>query len=232
MNVFEAVRDAITARQAAELYGLKIRRNGMACCPFHPDKTPSMKLDKRYHCFGCGADGDAISFVAEYAGLSKLDAAKKLAQDFGISYEDTDKAWHRPPVRAAPAPPILTPAQEYQKAEDRCYRAYCDYYHLLKDWMEKRRPNSPDDELDDLFVEACHKLVYVEYVLDEILLSGTIEERAEFVREHGKEIPSLERRISDFTQGTAGCSASGCAGNGSPPDSQTEPEYSIDDGTL
>ena len=55
MNVFEAVREAVTARQVAEFYGIKIRRN-MACCPFHPDRTPSMKLDKRYHCFGCGAD--------------------------------------------------------------------------------------------------------------------------------------------------------------------------------
>ena len=214
MNVFEAVRESVTARQAAESFGLKISRNGMACCPFHPDKTPSMKLDKRYHCFGCGADGDAINFTAEYLNLSKLDAARKLADDFGIRYEEKEEDWHRPPVRAAPAGPSLTPAQEYQKAENRCYRAYCDYFHLLKSWMENRRPQSPDDELDDLFVVACHKLAYVEYVLDDIFLSGTIEERAEFVREHGKEIPSLERRISEFTKGTEGSCPSGGKGDG------------------
>ena len=56
MNVFEAVKQSVTTRQAAEHYGIRVGRNGMACCPFHNDKTPSMKLDRRYHCFGCGAD--------------------------------------------------------------------------------------------------------------------------------------------------------------------------------
>ena len=58
MNVFEVVKQSVTTRQAAEHYGIHVGRNGMACCPFHNDKTPSMKLDRRYHCFGCGADGE------------------------------------------------------------------------------------------------------------------------------------------------------------------------------
>lgn len=58
MKLFEAVKEAVTARNAAEYYRIKVGRNGMAVCPFHPDKNPSMKLDKRYHCFACQADGD------------------------------------------------------------------------------------------------------------------------------------------------------------------------------
>ena len=46
MKLFEAVKEAVTARSAAEYYGIKVGRNGMAVCPFHPDKNPSMKLDK------------------------------------------------------------------------------------------------------------------------------------------------------------------------------------------
>ena len=84
--------------------------------------------------------------------------------------------------------------------------------------MIEQAPKSMDEEPNDLFVEACHKLTYVEYVLDEIFLSGTIEERAKFVREHGKEIPSLERRISEFTHGTAESCASGCKGDGAASD--------------
>ena len=45
MNVFEAVKQSVTTRQAAEHYGIHVGRNGMACCPFHNDKTPSMKLE-------------------------------------------------------------------------------------------------------------------------------------------------------------------------------------------
>lgn len=70
MNVFEAVKQSVSTREVAEMYGIKVRRNGMACCPFHDDRNPSMKLDNRFHCFGCGADGDAIDFVAKLYGLS------------------------------------------------------------------------------------------------------------------------------------------------------------------
>ena len=92
MNVFEAVKQSVTTRQAAEYYGIHVGRNGMACCPFHNDKTPSMKLDRRYHCFGCGADGDVIDFAAALYGLGKKEAAVQLAQDFGLSYEDLETA--------------------------------------------------------------------------------------------------------------------------------------------
>ena len=69
MNVFEVVKENVTARQAAEAYGLKVGRTGMACCPFHSDKSPSMKLDERYYCFGCGATGDAVDLTAKLFGI-------------------------------------------------------------------------------------------------------------------------------------------------------------------
>ena len=100
MNVFEAVKQSVTTRQAAEHYGIHVGRNGMACCPFHHDKTPSMKLDRRYHCFGCGADGDVIDFAAALYGLGKKEAAVQLAQDFGLSYED----WKPPGKAKKPKP--------------------------------------------------------------------------------------------------------------------------------
>jgi hypothetical protein len=83
MNVFKAVREnGITARQAAERCGIKINRSGMAVCPFHKDKNPSMKIDRRYYCFGCGEKGDAIDFVAKFYGLGKKDAALQIASEF------------------------------------------------------------------------------------------------------------------------------------------------------
>lgn len=87
MKLFEAEKEAVTARSAAEYYGIKVGRNGMAVCPFHPDKNPSMKLDKRYHCFACQADGDVIDFVAKYFNISVKESAEKLAEDFSVPYE-------------------------------------------------------------------------------------------------------------------------------------------------
>ncbi len=65
MNIFSEVKGYLTARQVAENYGLQVRRNGLACCPFHDDKHPSMKIDKNYHCFACAVGGDAIDYVCQ-----------------------------------------------------------------------------------------------------------------------------------------------------------------------
>ena len=77
-NVFEAVKQSVSTREAAEFYGIKVSRTGMACCPFHDDKNPSMKVDQRFHCFGCGEDGDVIDFTAKLFNLSPKEAAEKL----------------------------------------------------------------------------------------------------------------------------------------------------------
>ena len=87
MNVYEAVKNTVTTRQAAEYYGIKVTGRGMARCPFRHDWHPSMKLDQRFHCFGCQADGDVIDFVAGYFSLSVRKAVMKLAEDFGVWYE-------------------------------------------------------------------------------------------------------------------------------------------------
>ena len=63
MNIFSEVKEQLTTRQVAESYGLRIRKNGVACCPFHDDRHPSMKVDKNYHCFACGVGGDVIDYT-------------------------------------------------------------------------------------------------------------------------------------------------------------------------
>ncbi|SIO08939.1 DNA primase [Sulfurivirga caldicuralii] len=65
----------------------KAGRNYVACCPFHSEKTPSFNVipsKQFYHCFGCGASGDAIKFLQEYDGLSFTDAVEALAQQVGL----------------------------------------------------------------------------------------------------------------------------------------------------
>ena len=79
MNLFQTIKAAITVKQTAALYGLPVTPNGMVCCPFHEDHTPSMKLnDTYYYCFGCGATGDVIDLTARLFDLSSLQAARKL----------------------------------------------------------------------------------------------------------------------------------------------------------
>ena len=190
MNVFEAVKGNVTTRQAAEMYGIKVNRNGMAVCPFHNDRNPSMKLDKRFHCFACQADGDAVDFVSRLFGLPCKEAAMKLADDFGISYDSRQKPTVRPHIREP------TAEQIYQKEEARCFRVLSDYFHLLRSWERQYDPQTPEDEWHPLFVEALQKTSYIEYLLD-TLIDGSPEERQALVAEQRNEVMKLEQRFAE-----------------------------------
>ena len=191
MNVFEAVKPNISTRQAAEMYGIKVNRNGMAVCPFHNDKNPSMKVDKRFHCFACQADGDVIDFVSRLCGLPCKEAAMKLADDFGISYDSRHKPTVRPHIRES------TAEQLYQKEEARCYRVLTDYFHLLRRWETQHAPKQPDDVWHPLFVEALQRKSHIEYLID-TLIDGTKEEKQALVAEQRKEVMKLEQRIAEY----------------------------------
>ena len=190
MNVFEAVKPNITTRQAAEMYGIKVNRHGMAICPFHNDKNPSMKVDKRFHCFACQADGDAVDFVSRLFGLPCKEAAMKLADDFGISYDSRHKPTVKPKIREP------TAEQRYQKEEAHTYRVLSDYFHLLRRWETQHAPKQPDDEWHPLFVEALQKASYIEYLLD-TLIDGSLEERQALVAEQRNEVMKLEQRFAE-----------------------------------
>ena len=186
-NVFEAVKQSVSTRDAAAFYGIEVKRNGMACCPFHDDKNPSMKVDQRFHCFGCGEDGDVIDFTAKLFNLSPKEAAEKLAQDFGLIY-DSQAPPRRRYVRQK------TEAQKFREDRQRCYRVLSDYYYLLKKWEADRSPRTPEEEPHPRFVEAIQKKPYVEYLLDLFLYESEEEQKA-WIAEHTAEITHLERRL-------------------------------------
>ena len=186
-NVFEAVKQSVSTREAAAFYGIEVKRNGMACCPFHDDKNPSMKVDQRFHCFGCGEDGDVIDFTAKLFDLSPKEAAEKLAQDFGLIY-DSQAPPRRRYVRQK------TEAQKFREDRQRCYRVLSDYYYLLKKWEADRSPRTPEEEPHHCFVEAIQKKSYVEYLLDLFLYESEEEQKA-WIAEHTAEITHLERRL-------------------------------------
>ena len=197
MNVFEAVKQNVTTRQAAELYGITVSRNGMAVCPFHNDKNPSMKLDRRFHCFGCQADGDAVDFVSRLFQLPSKEAAIKLADDFGIAYDNRQKPTIKPHIREP------TPEQKYRQEEMHCYKVLCEYFHLLQKWEQQYAPQTPEDDLHPFFVEALQRMDYIEYLLDG-LLSDDLRERAAIVTEYGKEVRAIEQRISGLAAAGSG----------------------------
>ena len=177
MNLFEIVKYGVSCREAAERYGVEVNHYGMALCPFHNDRHPSLYVaDDHYHCFACGEHGDVIDFVSKLFHLSLYDAAQKLAADFHLTPD-------KPPSAAAlHAKRIQTEAQQLRETEQLCFSVLSDYAHVLRDWKVQYAPQSPAEAPDERFVEACHKLDEVEYYLD-ILTSGNSYERSEVIHQ-------------------------------------------------
>ena len=90
--------------------------NYLACCPFHSEKTPSFTVSPSkqfYHCFGCGAHGNAISFLMEYQGLGYVEAVRDLAESVGMKMPEFE-----PRAKKSEAGPDLYAIMDQA----------CDYY--------------------------------------------------------------------------------------------------------
>ena len=200
MNLFQEVKDKVTAREAAEFYGIDVKRNGMAKCIFHNDSNPSMKLDRRYHCFGCQADGDVIDFAGKLFGLPPWETTKKLASDFGIENPEAGRAAALPEKTRLKGTENKrnqksTPETEEEKKErrirklERQIRSWIEraeitllqYMVLLEKWEKEYRPAGPEEEYHPLFCEALAGKTVVRYQLD-TLLYGTDADRLDFSR--------------------------------------------------
>ena len=159
---FKSVKSLVTAREAAEHYGLTVNRHGMALCPFHDDHNPSMKLDDRFHCFGCGEDGDVIDFTAKFFNLSLPEAAEKLVKDFGNGVE-------LPTSPAPPAPP--DPAQH-------CHDVLLQMEVQLHRQKRLTAPQSMDDPITTEYAKNCQMYDFIVGLAD-LLSGGTEQQKAD-----------------------------------------------------
>ena len=157
---FKAIKGLVTAREAAEHYGLNVNSRGMALCPFHDDHNPSMKLDERFHCFGCGEDGDVIDFTAKYFNLSLREAAEKLLADFGNGVE-------LPYTPAPPKPP--DPAK-------RCHDVLLALEVRLHHQKWGTAPQSMDEPITTEYAQNCQMYDFIAGLAD-LLSGGTAQQK-------------------------------------------------------
>ena len=124
MSYYPALKQRLTCREVAPRYGLKVNASGMALCPFHDEHSPSLKLSRGFHCFGCGAQGDVITFVSRLFGIPPGEAAQKLSADFGIPAGDHSRG---PPAARTEMETWVSYAKEILHG----------YYDLLIDWKQR-----------------------------------------------------------------------------------------------
>lgn len=84
-NLIPRIKKRLTIREIVDRYGLAVKR-GFICCPFHPERTPSLKLyqNNTWYCFGCGAHGDVIDFVSKMEGKTFSETIRSLALELGL----------------------------------------------------------------------------------------------------------------------------------------------------
>lgn len=168
MNLFTVVKTSISTREAAARYGVEVNRHGKALCPFHNDRHPSLFVDDdHYYCYACGEHGDVIDLTAKLHCLTLYDAAKKLAYDFCITQD-------KPPDKATLEKlNKKSEAQRLRENEKLCFSALMEYYKLMQEWMVLYAPRTPEDRQHDRFVQACHDLSYVEYLVDLLIMGDS-----------------------------------------------------------
>lgn len=175
MDLFSTVKTNISTIDAAERYGIEVKRNGKALCPFHNDRNPSLFVaDDHYHCFACGEHGDSIDLVAKLYDLPLHAAARKLASDFGLTPD-------KPPNKVIQEKQNRkSEAQRLRENEKLCFSALMEYMKLLQEWKLLYAPRIPEETWHPHFIEACDRLDYVEYLVD-LLIMGDSYERTEVI---------------------------------------------------
>ena len=218
LNIFEKVKQSVSAESAASFYGVKTGRSGMTNCLFHSDRTPSMKIyPDHYYCFGCGAHGDVIALTAQLLGLSQLDAAKKLAEDFHIDitvhHFGTRTTDNRPDEvlnigtqiadnLGVGSSPILSEEETPNSADLRrqisqAVRTLSDYKRIVEYHLSRAAPSTPDEPWSNPFDAICNERTRVVILLD-LLCSDDDSCRISALRDHHDEINEMKRITEAF----------------------------------
>lgn len=176
MTIFEEVKELVDVPTAARHYGVEVNRSNMAICPFHNERTPSMKLyERNYHCFGCQVHGDVINLVQELFELTPIEAVKQINSDFGLCF-NVDKPPDRADIQRIEKK--NTERKTHEQWENHAYKVLNDYLWLMRDYAEMYAPQNPDDIPDSRFVYSQYHLSYAEYIADEFLLADKKEKLA------------------------------------------------------
>lgn len=184
MSIFDEVKSRLDMRSVAVEYGFTPNRSDYIHCPFHSEKTPSMRLyEQSFYCFGCGIGGDVIKFVMKLFELSAIDAVKKLNSDFTLNLivDCNDIELKETAVNMAQL------MRYYMDWEKWAFLILNGYYKLLMQWYKLFSPKTPEDTPYHLWLRACYELPVIHnYCM--ILINGSDDERKSFYINYRREV--------------------------------------------
>lgn len=174
MDFASEIKSRVDCKAIFEFYGFSINRAGFCRCPFHGEKTASMKVydgDRGYHCFGCNESGDAITFVQKYFSVGFHQAVQKLNEDFGLGLpigEQIDRRKRLEMEKAAflRRKKVEQERKNHEQLEDEYNRRLAEFAAVDRIRIQYA-PKRGDRELHPEFVRALSRIGIAEYYLDE-----------------------------------------------------------------
>ena len=198
MDFIKQVKERVDIVQTAEYYGIKLNKNGFCNCPFHNEKTPSMSISKSkqiFYCFGCNKGGDSITLVSLLFNMTPFEAAKNINKDLvlGIELPNYSK-WNNTRQREKKCKInnyqlMQKKREQFENWDNQTFITLKGYLHLLKKWKELKDPSN------NLYIKALKELDYIEYLIEELYINGTEEERVKFKKTQGKEIERIGKEL-------------------------------------
>lgn len=193
IDVFQEVRDRVTALDAARHYGLEVNRAGFCCCPFHHEKTASMKLypgAKGFYCFGCHAGGSVIDFTAQLLGLDALGAVRRLNADFSLNLQLDQQPTQAEQQEVRRRQEIAAAHKAFEEWRGGFIRQLNAAYRVAHIALKR------GGELTEREAAAVRMQAPLEYYAD-TLANGTPEEQAQIYRERGQIARWIEPILND-----------------------------------
>ena len=207
VDIFQEVRNRLNLRQIVSFYGCGTPKHNYICCPFHTEKTPSMRIyDYGFNCYGCGAKGGMIDFVMKLFGISNIEAVRKLNEDFCLNLDIGHISCKRKPVPKVKPITKHDVYEHYMEWETLIFRELNWYYKLLRYWFKVFAPKPGDETTYPLFQKACNELPLLDSYCRFFCETGNPEhfdeikpEYIQFYKEHGEEVEELAEEYRSFT---------------------------------
>lgn len=185
-NIFKEISERVKIQDVCRILGIELNSKNFALCPFHREKHPSFSVSPQlniFYCFGCGEKGDSISLASKILRVKPLEAAKYINDtlNLGIDIEHSKKA------------------NKYNLNQFMQTKKYYDEFNKWEKEMfvklskKYRELKYTEHSLDNpKYIESLYKCDYLGYIIEDIFIDGTPEDKLWFKRNCKKTIAYLD----------------------------------------